>query len=229
MNIRLLKEPSLEFANGNLWVCPKEGIRRFTPYDMGIVRPDSVKVGIIGRSDSVEMILPWLAKGGHYIEDKGSKQPKLFPSFMGFHERAGFCSRLVYDESYLRKIRNTEFDAIYSANSEAEIIERAVDLYLADIKFLSKNKAPDVILCVIPESFVQRFNSNVGPPSEEEPVEQDLEEEQDDVEQEHNFRRMLKAKAMKHHIPIQIVRKLCSCSTSSCSSSRSCSTGSSSL
>jgi hypothetical protein len=57
MNIKLLNEPLLEFGNGNTWVCPKEGIRRFTPYDVGLVRPDSVTLGIFGKSDSVDPIL----------------------------------------------------------------------------------------------------------------------------------------------------------------------------
>lgn len=206
MNIQLLNEPLLEFGNGNTWVCPKEGIQRFTPYDMGMVRPEFVKLGIIGKSDSIEKILIWLGKGLDYIEGKASKQPKLFPSFMGFQEQNGFCSKLVYDDTYIRKIRNSEFDEVYQAASEGQIIEKAVDLYLADIRFLSKNKSPDVILCVIPESFVQRLAPKIEKESEEEEDFDDFEEDDEDNEIEHNFRRALKAKAMMHHIPIQIVR-----------------------
>lgn len=212
MKFTLLKEPNLEFANGNTALCPKDGLRRFTPYDMGLVRPQSVKLGIIGRSDSVDPILEWIEKGRHFIDAKKSKQLKLFPSFMGFQSQNGFCSTIEFDDSYIRKIKNTEFDDVYNAESENAIIEKAVELYLADIKFLAKNKDPDVILIVIPETFVQRLNpkTNDSQESDEDSVEEVQDEEEEDADDgeslEFNFRRMLKAAAMKHHIPIQIVR-----------------------
>ncbi len=210
MIVKTLDEPLLEFGNSNSWICPKEGIRRFTPYDMGQVRPETVKIGIIGKSDSVDKILGWLEKGRYYIDAKPSKQPKLFPSFMGFQEENGFCSKLIHDDSYIRKINNTDFEEVYDSPNEGEVIERAVDLYIADIRFLSKNKRPDVILCVIPESFVQRFNPKTESPNESENTdEEDMDEDEKENEggdQEYNFRRLLKARAMKYHIPIQIVR-----------------------
>jgi len=209
MKVKILSEPLLEFGNKNSLLCPKEGIRRFTPYDMGLVRPDSIKVGIIGKSDSVDKIIEWLEKGRHFVEAKPSKQPKLFPSFMGFQEHHGFCSKLVYDDSYIRKVRNSEFDEIYKSGSEGEIIEKAVELYLSDIRFLSKNKSPDVILCVIPESFVKQLEPKAGKQEGEEDEEDFAEyddEDDDSIEIENNFRRMLKARAMGYHIPIQIVR-----------------------
>jgi argonaute-like protein implicated in RNA metabolism and viral defense len=209
MKIKLLNEPMLEFGNGNTWPCPKEGIRRFMPYDMGLVRPETIKVGIIGISESVETIIEWLKRGSTYIEAKKSNQPKLFPAFMGFQEQNGFCSKLVYDESYIRKIRNSEFQEIYKSANEGEIVQKAADLYLADIRFLSKNKSPDVIICVIPESFVQHFAPKAVKEGMDEAEAEDfdkLEEEEHEPEEEHDFRRLLKARAMEHHIPIQIVR-----------------------
>jgi len=208
MKFSLLNEPNLEFANSNTSLCPKDGIRRLTPYDMGLVRPQSVKLGVIGRSDSVDPILEWIEKGRHFIEAKKSKQVKLFPSFMGFQTDNGFCSTIEFDDSYIRKIKNTEFDEIYKAESEHAIIERAVDLYLADIKFLAKNKDPDVILVVVPETFIQRLNPKAKEEAEEEEAEElpDDDGALDEKYLEVNFRRMLKAAAMKHHIPIQIVR-----------------------
>lgn len=206
-----LSEPLLEFGNGNTSICPKDGIRRFGPYDIHQQdRPEKVVVGVIGKSDSVDVVLKWLDEGKRVIDAKPSKQPRLFPSFMGFQEQNGFCSRLVYEEEYIRRINNTEFDEVYNVGSEDEVIESAVELYVRKIKWLSENKKPSVILCVVPESFVQHFNPNSKPESDEdEPDEQKPEddgEEDSRHKQEHNFRRMLKARAMKHHIPIQIVR-----------------------
>lgn len=215
MNIINLPEPLLEFGNGNTSVCPKDGIMRFCPYDIHQQdRPEKVVIGVIGKSDSIDIVLKWLEECSRFIEAKPSRQPKLFPVFMGFHERHGFCSRLVYEEEYIRRINNTEFDDIYKVGSEDEVIEQAVELYIRKIKWLKENKRPSVILCVVPESFVQRFNPNTKPKTgEEEDKEQEELEEEAATEvdeklsqQEKNFRRMLKARAMKHHIPIQIIR-----------------------
>lgn len=212
MKLTNLPEPLLEFGNSNTSICPKDGIRRFGPYDIHQQdRPEKVVVGVIGRSDSVDVILKWLEECKHIIDAKPSKQLKLFPSFMGFQEQNGFCSRLVYEEEYVRRINNTEFDEVYNVGSEDEVIESAVELYVRKIKWLSENKKPSVILCVVPESFVQHFNPNPESKSDEDtPDEETLDEEEDDpkskIKQEHNFRRMLKARAMKHHIPIQIIR-----------------------
>lgn len=212
MTIKNLPEPELEFANNNTSVCPKDGIRRFGTFDHALEdRPEKIVLGIIGKSDSIDTILEWLNECKEYVEAKSSKQPKLFPSFMGFQEQNGFCSRIAYEEEYIRRINNTDFDEVYKEGSEEEVIQSAVDLYIRKIQWLSQNKKPSVIMCVVPESFVQHFNPNARSQSDDNESSDgkaESSEEQEDVnsEQEHDFRRMLKAKAMKYHIPIQIVR-----------------------
>lgn len=75
-----------------------------------------------------------------------------------------------------------------------------MDLYLAEIHFLANNKKPDVILCVLDESLTKII---YGTKTIE--IDDDFNEE-DPVEIEVNFRRLLKAKAMEYNIPIQIFR-----------------------
>jgi hypothetical protein len=212
VKITNLPEPLLEFGNGNKSVCPKDGIRRFGPYDIHQQdRPEKVVVGVIGKNDSVDIVLRWLDECKSFIEAKSSKQPKLFTSFMGFQEQHGFCSRLVYEEEYIRRINNTEFDEAYNAGSEDQVIDNMVEQYVRKIQWLSQNKRPSVILCVVPESFVQHFNPNTQPESDESETDEGTNVDDDELandvtKQEHNFRRMLKARAMKYHVPIQIVR-----------------------
>ncbi|MEZ0612344.1 hypothetical protein ACAW74_27795 [Fibrella sp. WM1] len=207
MKLTNLPEPLLEFGNGNTSICPKDGIRRFGPYDIHQQdRPEKVVVGVIGKSDSVDVVLTWLSECKYIVDAKPSKQSRLFPSFMGFQEQNGFCSRLVYEEEYIRRINNTEFEEVYKVGSEDDVIESAVELYVRKIKWLSENKKPSVILCVVPESFVQHFNPNTKAEEGDAVDETSDEEEKSSTKQEYNFRRMLKARAMKHHIPIQIIR-----------------------
>lgn len=73
-----------------------------------------------------------------------------------------------------------------------------MDLYLAEIHFLANNKKTDVILCVLDESLTKII---YGTKTIE--IDDDFNEE-DPVEIEVNFRRLLKA--MEYNIPIQIFR-----------------------
>lgn len=73
-----------------------------------------------------------------------------------------------------------------------------MDLFLTEIKFLSKNKNPDVILCVLDEKFTNMIYGTKTVKANE--------DDEDSLSVEINFRRLLKAKAMEYNIPIQIVR-----------------------
>jgi hypothetical protein len=210
MNIKLLDEPLLQFGNGET-ICPKEGIKLLNPYDLNSVRPERIKTGIIGKSDSVDVVTTWLNLCKKQVDAKKSNLEKLFPSFMGFNRNDAFKAEVVYDEGYIRKINNSEFDQIVKEKSYAKIIEDFVELYISEIRFLSKNKNPDVILCVLSEKFIQNI---LGVPVEEKAADEedtktdevDELDEEEISEQENNFRRLLKSRAMEFNVPIQIVR-----------------------
>ena len=225
MKLRYIEEPSLQFGSGQ-HICPKAGIYNYNPFDNNQVRPEKVTLGIVGRSDSVDKVLEWLESCKTHIAEKKSKNPhpKLFPNFCGFNSQVGFMSEMVWDETYSRRLNNSEFDKIIKEQGDLE--KRIMDiaqLYLDEIKFLSKNKKPDVILCVLSENFVTYIQSGEQAEEEEEDSDEDnaenagqedrpasetpgdeLEEEMSQKEQ--NFRRYLKAKAMQYNVPIQIVR-----------------------
>jgi hypothetical protein len=81
-------------------------------------------------------------------------------------------------------------------------------LYLNEIKFLSKNKRPDVILCIIPEKLIRFITENNQTFVEDEELKtnRELEDEETESEFEQNFRSYLKAKSLSFDIPIQIIR-----------------------
>lgn len=206
MQIIHLKEPLLEFGLGE-HVDPKTGIYTFHPYDLNQVHPESIRTGMIGKSDSVDKIVEWIENGKKPIAAKKTKLIHLFPAFCGFNREIGFKSQVVYDEGYIRKINNSEFErVIKQAKDENTLNKDMVELYLSEIRFLAKNKKPDVILCVISENFFDLLNKS--PSSEEEQVTTPRDEIDAEavLDVEHNFRRMLKAASMQYNIPIQIVR-----------------------
>lgn len=228
MELKHLTEPLLQFGTG-FSEDPKMGIRSFYPFDIANIRPEKIKLGIIGKSDSVDKVLQWLKYCNGYIPAKVSKNPhpKLFPSFPGFNSHEAFKAEIVTEDSYTRRLNNSEFEDIINGTNSLELrIERIAKLYLNEIKFLSKNKNPDAILCVLSEKFITSITEPETELSEDEveenedaegesensevesdDVENETEEDDEEVsEREQNFRRYLKAKAMEYNIPIQIVR-----------------------
>ncbi|RYE58731.1 MAG: hypothetical protein EOP48_02905 [Sphingobacteriales bacterium] len=211
MQLRYIEEPSLQFGN-NQHLCPKGGITEYNPFDIDLVRPDKIVLGMVGKSESIDKICSWLDVCKRPIAAKSSKKGKrqnlnLFPAFCGFNSETGFRSSIEYDDTYLRKINNSDFDSIHrkELSFEESIVEIA-NLYLNEIKFLSKNKSPKVILVILHEELLKHIiEAKFKVETDEELI---LNKEDEDVitANERNFRRYLKAKAMQYKIPIQIVR-----------------------
>ena len=212
MKVRYIEEPSLQFGN-NQHICPKYGIYNYSPFDINQVRPERITIAIVGKGESVDKVLAWIESCKTHIDGKESKNPhpNLFLNFCGFNKEIGFHSDITYDDTYLRKINNSEFDAIIKKKENLEErINDIAELYLSEIKFLSKNKKPDVILCALSENFITYIQEKEIEASDDDENENKVEETEVDPEEisakEQNFRRYLKAKAMQYNIPIQIVR-----------------------
>ena len=212
MKLRYIEEPSLQFGL-NQHVCPKGGISSYSPFDINNVRPEKIVLGMVGKSESVDLVADWVKSCKYEIEGKKPQKGKriitnLFPGFDGFNKNSGFKSEVAFDDTYLRKINNSDIEDILKKNDSLEkVIQLIAELYLAEIKYLSKNKSPDVILCVITEDLVKHLVEATFEPQTDEELITSKEEIDDDVtEKERNFRRYLKAKAMQYNIPIQIVR-----------------------
>ncbi|WP_297333680.1 hypothetical protein [Flavobacterium sp.] len=212
MNLRYIEEPSLQFGLGH-HICPKSGIYTFNPFDIGQVRPERITIGVVGKSDSVDAVLEWIESCKTHIDGKQSKtpHPNLFLNFCGFNKNVGFKCDINYDYTYLRKLNNSDLEKIVKRSSSLEIvISEITELYLAEIKFLSKNKKPDVILCALPENIMKHITEAKEKLSDEDEEETEVYEKDFDEGEvsakEQNFRRNLKAKAMQYNIPIQIIR-----------------------
>jgi hypothetical protein len=211
MKLRYIEEPSLQFGTDQ-HICPKNGIYSFNPFDIAQVRPERITIGVIGKGESVEKVLEWLESCKNHIAGKQSKTPhsNLFMNFCGFNKNIGFNCEITYDETYLRKLNNSDFERIIKGNDTLEsIINEITNLYLNEIKFLSKNKKPDVILCALSENHMKHIMEAKPKKddNDEEPeiIEKDIDEEVVS-KKEQNFRRYLKAQAMQYNVPIQIIR-----------------------
>ena len=113
IDLKYIEEPSLQFGKDQ-HICPRQGIYAFSPYDIDLIRPKEIKIGVVGKSDSIELVLEWLESCKSHIEGKQSKNPhpNLFMNFCGFNKQIGFKSEIVYDDSYIRSINNSDFSDI---------------------------------------------------------------------------------------------------------------------
>lgn len=199
------EEPELQFGTNN-FVCPKYGLENFFPYDINNVRPSRIKIGIVGKSDSLPNFLKWLESCKDFIPAKKSNQPNLFPSFPGFNTNVAFKSELLYDDKFIRNIPNSKFDEI-KEKSKIQKVEIICELFFDGIKYLAQNKKPDVIICLLPETDIPSKDDDEEKDDEKNEQEVEIEDEDDYLEDyEFDLRRILKAKSMEHKIPIQIVR-----------------------
>lgn len=211
MKLRYIEETSLQFGRGQ-HICPKSGIYEYDPFDISQVRPEKITIGIIGKGESIDKVLSWIESCKTHIKGKESKNPhpNLFLNFCGFNKEIGFKSEIVFDDGYVRRLKNSDFDDVIKKNDSLEDrIKDIAALYLNEIKYLSKNKNPDVIICALSENFITFIQENEVKENDDEEIPTSSETEIDIEEiskKEQNFRRYLKAKAMQFNIPIQIVR-----------------------
>ncbi len=211
MKLRYIEEPSLQFGTAH-HICPKSGIYSFNPFDIAQVRPEKITIGVVGKGESVDKVLEWIESCKNHIVGKQSKtpHPNLFMNFCGFNKNIGFKCEIAFDETYLRKLNNSDFEKIVKGNGSLEhIINDITNLYLNEIKFLSKNKKPDVILCALSENLMKHIMETKPKDTEDDEEQEMIEKDFDEEEvskKEQNFRRNLKAKAMQYNVPIQIIR-----------------------
>jgi hypothetical protein len=196
MKISTLSEPLLEFGTGT-HICPRTGIEHMGVYDQrDELRRTELRIGVVGRGEGVDLLDDWLERCRNGIErKKESPLLNLFRGFGGINQSYGFLTRLINSPQYTRTIKKSDISGILKLSSRAERVEQAVALYYEQIRFLAENRSVDVIVCVMPNEM---FDSVTSAANDDEAEESEL---------EHNFRRILKAKCMHLGTPLQLVRE----------------------
>ena len=201
MNLIELKEPRLEFAEGK-HLCPRHGIAEYSVYDSGLeTRPEKIVVGVVGTEDGIERFaafIRWTAGG---VESDSPNQ-RLYPAFCGMSKNQGFHSVFSTGSDVQQIIPGTEIRTVKSIQSYTDRVSSAVNLYLERIDFLCSFKRPDVVLCVLPEDLYTSIRHNVETKGDDEKLEQQYETTTRHID----FRALLKAKALRYNVPLQVIR-----------------------
>lgn len=210
MNISFLEEPELQFGAGR-HIDIRFGIMDYGPLDFeSRVAPHEVNLGIVGSTESIEGVRLWLercrkeipAKRSKDDPDRQSNQPNLFPRFPGYSADTGFRSLLVMDDRLCRDFQKRAITEVTGLPDRMERIERSVDLFMEEIRYLAQNTAAKVIVCAVPLPLLQAM----------EPAEVAVDEEDNDdlspdlAGTQIDFHDMLKARAMQfYHKPVQLI------------------------
>ncbi|HCW06342.1 MAG TPA: hypothetical protein DGG95_03140 [Cytophagales bacterium] len=205
MQIKILEEPKLEFANGT-HICPKAGIETLGVYDKNDeFRQSELRLGIVGRGEGVDLLDLWLVKCQDGIEAKESKYPNLFRGFGGFSQHYGFYAKFLSGPTLTRTIQKSELNKTLKIKSREERVNVCVDLYFEQIRFLAEYRPVDLIICVIPnDMFDALTKESLSTDSEDSYDENDDEDTPLNIT-EHNFRRLLKARTMHLGKPLQLI------------------------
>jgi hypothetical protein len=196
MKIDFIDEPELEFGAGR-HIDIRFGLMNYGPLDLGeSSTPKKINVGIVGTSETVDDLAAWLEKCRNGIAAKSSNQPNLFVKFPGFREDNVLNTTIVLNQQLQRAVANREFDRLAGLGGSPLAVQRAVEVFLDEIKALSEKRLANVILCAIPMSLLKQQGeavdiSDAEAPTHEQPV--------------LDFHHLLKAKAMEHGVPIQLI------------------------
>ena len=200
MIIKHINEPKLIFGTGE-HICPRRGIFEYGVYDQRQnTRKKEVNVGGVGTNQCLDMLGTWIERcKGIIAAPSDAKQVNLRLPFSGFTQKNGFKSDLIFSSDMAKTIKNSDIKDVIKIDKRTDRINKAIDLYYENIKFLSQNRHVDVIVCVIPDDLFKVISS------EPKPGEEKLDDEE--KYEELNFRRALKAKAMHLSKPLQLIRQ----------------------
>jgi len=219
--IRILDEPILNFRYGQAMIDPRDGLSIFGPYDTDMPsHPNSVIYGVIGTENGLEKFKKFAKRLIAPVPTDMKKYDyKNWPHFPGF-EAAYECkipdvpafTHIVDEGQLMNQVKD------YDAHKRAG---RLVEMYLEGFDIAAKkDENIGLMFCVVPDvvwKSCRPLSSIEGGTGERVTAQErrlrragrDLFDSYDprDYSRSVDFRRQLKARAMVHGVPIQIIKE----------------------
>lgn len=226
ISVEYLHEPTLQFGKYFEHQDTKTGLAEFGPFGKNIpgLHPSEVKLGFVGTRETIAGAKDWLEECGSEIESENAKTirkkireaddgPKLFGDgvfdddhiheplvrlykilnrdFIGFSKESEFESCFQMNERWDRTLRPDEIAKTLAIDDKQRRIWELVELFNDQIRSLAETSpAPDIIVLaltpeIVDDAYTVQVTGNFYL----------------------NFRRAIKAKAMKWGIPIQLIQR----------------------
>lgn len=219
-SVTVLDEPLLVFRHGQRAVEPHDGLMLFGAFDADQPgHPGAMSYGLVGTPSGCDAARLWFEDMSGYLPGDPDNE-RLWPDFPGFEAVMGTAWPSTPTREKQLDVAALTTDARLADESQraAAVVTHYLDALSA---FRQSDQKFDVVLCVVPDIVYENCRPKsfvkdaVGDrPSRVERAARvagqgNLFEQYDpDVYQySTDFRRQLKARAMEHGIPIQIVRE----------------------
>lgn len=221
-NVIILPEAPLEFRYGQVLTSPHDGLTMFGPYDGDAPsHPKNISYGVVGHEEGI-------ARFGKFVSriqspvwvDPELQDRRLWPIYPGFE--AIFHATLPTAGTRSVSL-NADKLTEYACDADPYMrVGRITDCYMDAIsRIAARDEIVDVIVCIVPDIVHRncRMESRVSAATgervghrqlaERKAGQRDLFGSYDVQYYQHSldFRRQIKARAMKHNVPIQIIRE----------------------
>jgi hypothetical protein len=206
MHIEILDEPELEFGGARRHVDPRFGIAAYGPADLGHdSAPATIRLGLVGPRNQLDGIRRWIDRCRRPIDAKDDKYPHLFPGFPGCDSDTGLCTTLTTADHNCRELSGRELERASGLPGELAV-KAMVDVYMDELEALGEGNRADVIIVARPDTLddvhlASQASGGTGaaphrPAGDDGPAPLIA-----------NFHDLLKARALRLGIPLQILRR----------------------
>ena len=217
-----LPQPHIEFGSPGTFSDPKTGLTEAGPFDLrfGAAHKTQLRIGLVGTAEMIEKGKRWLEKCNTKIpsEIKGSTQYMDFPGF-----KSAFHASLVFSQHWMIEINDNQLQVALTKEPKVRF-EEVLNLYAYGIERLADETTllPDIVICCLPDAVVRKcWSISKSLTSRQRRFIKEREKERErgqlllpfenlDIEEteedllNRDFRRALKARAMRFRMPIQI-------------------------
>ena len=209
-------EPKLQFGDYFEYEDAKTGLAEYGPFGKSIpgLHKEAIRLGFVGTRESISGAQEWVTKcagriqsnnvkttsipdmGGLFSDEEQEEMSKsrldkmLSRDFIGFNRDSEFACTFQMNKRWDRPIHGRDITLALKGDDKAERIQKLVELFVAEIELLSKTPpAPDVIIVALTDEMVE-----------------DAERVRIYGNYYLDFRRLIKALAMRCGIPIQLLQ-----------------------
>jgi len=186
-----IPEPLLEFADGRQHVDPKTGIIRFGPKSLrpGTRHPTQIRMGFVGTAESIARAGEWIERTSSGVA--GASERLAFP---GFRSDRGYFCEVEQSAHWNAPIFASEITEVKSHHKRLDRFAAALRMVERKLELLSrKDRPPEYVVLALPDELLAECQTVESRSAEHGLVIR-------------NFRRAIKAVAMRYRLPTQILR-----------------------
>lgn len=188
-----LDEPLLLFCGEREHISAKAGMALFGPrsLDMADRHPAVTRVGMVGSAESLESAYNWITNCQNGVD--GEEQHDTFP---GYTEHQGFYARLDMSPRWNQTITQAELRIVAKVHQHKARFLTAVELVSDKLRALTNqdSRPPEYVILALPDALLTHCETVDYTEHGQGIVHRD-------------FRRAIKAEAMRYHLPTQILRQ----------------------